>query len=212
MSGKHKHVYNILTMARICLSLYIIHRVSSRSNKILMTSYVSFFFILIVFDRAEQTIHFFLIVFDMQWPTRGDEQRRSELTGPWRNDFDIGWGQIMQSWAFVERLRYRHVYTEQILSYLKNSLWHHLSVSGRIWSVWDELGLGQTEDASADMMQIWRWYGWSQQLHEDNTGSFALFSAKVTTPANSYRIPVNLQSALQLSNFRSKGLGRNKCS
>jgi hypothetical protein len=160
MSGKHKHVYNILTMARICLSLYIIHRVSSRSNKILMTSYVSFFFILIVFDRAEQTIHFFLIVFDMQWPTRGDEQRRSELTGPWRNDFDIGWGQIMQSWAFVERLRYRHVYTEQILSYLKNSLWHHLSVSGRIWSVWDELGLAGTNRRcfcryDADLEMIW---------------------------------------------------------
>jgi hypothetical protein len=69
---------------------------------------------------------------------------------------------------------------------------------------------GQTEDASADMMQIWRWYGWSQLLHEDNTGSFALFSAKVTTPANSYRIPVNLQSALQLSNFRSKGLNMDR--
>jgi hypothetical protein len=28
---------------------------------------------------------------------------------------------------------------------------------------------GQTEDASADMMQIWRWFGWSQLLHEDTT-------------------------------------------
>ena len=69
---------------------------------------------------------------------------------------------------------------------------------------------GQAEDASADMMQIWRLYGWSQHLHEDNTGSFALVSPNVTPLENSYRTTVNLQSAVQLSNFRSNGLHKDR--
>lgn len=63
----------------------------------------------------------------------------------------------MQLWAFVAPLSSRHVYAQdrakrRYYSNLENSLQHHLSVSGMIWSMGDELGLAGTTE---DMLQIW---------------------------------------------------------
>jgi hypothetical protein len=65
-------------------------------------------------------------------------------------------------------------------SYLKDCLWNHLSVSGRIWSVWDELGLAGTNRRcfcwyDADLEMIWLE---PAAARGHNTASFSLVSAK----------------------------------
>lgn len=120
----------------------------------------------------------------------------------------------MQHWAFVAPLSNQHVWARdhadsRYYSYLKNSLEHHLSVYGRIWSMGDELGLDR------DNKRCFCWYAADLEMtllepasaQGHNLGSSARLSADVTPlvrPNRTVLLPAVHDSAIDINKGRQK--------
>ena len=124
----------------------------------------------------------------------------------------------MQHWAFVAPLSNQHVWARdhadsRYYSYLKNSLEHHLSVYGRIWSMGDELGLDR------DNKICFCWYAADLEMtllepasaQGHNLGSSARLSTDVTPLVRPNRTVLLTCGPRFSYRYKKTSSGRNLC-